>query len=96
MIVFIRIFIAAYIKENRILYENFIDDNLDMWIHREVEAIDNECDHVQIIAVTNAFNIGVNIESVTSSGLETMRMPEESNSIFINMLFRPGHYDILY
>ncbi len=96
MIVYIRIFIAAYIKENRILYENFIDDNLDSWVAREVEAIDNECDHVQIIAVTNAFNIGVIIESLTNNGIETMKMPEDSQNIFIQLLFRPGHYDILY
>lgn len=96
MIVYIRIFIASYIKENRILYENFIDDSLDSWVAREVEAIDNECDHIQIIAVTNAFEVGVIIESLNQNGLETMKFPEDSKNIFIYLLFRPGHYDILY
>jgi ubiquitin thioesterase protein OTUB1 len=97
MIVYIRIFIASYIKENRILYENFIfDDDLDTWCLREVEAVDNECDHVQIIAVANAFNIGVVIENLNSNKVETMMFPEDAKNVFINMLFRPGHYDILY
>jgi len=46
MIVFIRIFIAAYIKENRILYECFIDDDIDSFCMKEVEALDRECDQV--------------------------------------------------
>ena len=90
------IIIQAYIKENRILYENFILEDIDSFCLREVEAVDNECDHVQIIAVTNAFNIGVIIENLTNQKIETMKFPEDSSDIFIHMLFRPGHYDILY
>jgi len=96
MIVFIRIFIASYIKENRLIYGCFVDDDLDNWCQREVEAVDNECDHVQIIAVANAFNVSVVIESLTTSKVETMILPEDAKDSFIYMLFRPGHYDILY
>jgi hypothetical protein len=48
MIVFVRIFISAYIKENRILYENFIDMDLDRFCLTEVEALDRECDQVKL------------------------------------------------
>ncbi len=105
MIVYIRMYIAvriinlikqAYIKENRILYEAFIEDDLEMWCMREVEAVDNECDHIQILAVVNAFNIGVIIENLNVYNVDTMKFPEEMKNIFIHMLFRPGHYDILY
>jgi ubiquitin thioesterase protein OTUB1 len=67
-----------------------------MFCQREVEAVDNECDHIQIIAVTNAFNIGVIIESLNNQKVETIKFPEDGDKIFIHMLFRPGHYDILY
>jgi len=96
MIVFVRIFIAAYIKENRIMYECFIDDDLDAWCQREVEAVDNECDQVQILAIVNAFNIGVVIENLSANKVETMQFPEDMKDIFIHMFFRPGHYDLLY
>jgi hypothetical protein len=86
----------AYIKENRILYENFILDDLDSFCQREVEAVDIECDHVQIIAVTNVFEIGVIIENLGNKSIETIKFPEDASSIFIHMFFRPGHYDILY
>jgi len=55
-----------------------------------------ECDQVQIIAVTNAFELGVTIETMTEKKLDTIRFPEECEYYFIHMLFRPGHYDILY
>lgn len=88
--------VQAYIKENRILYEAFVDDDLDHWCLKEVEAVDNESDHVQILAVVNAFDIGVVIENLGANKIDTMRFPEEMQNIFIHMLFRPGHYDILY
>lgn len=98
MIAFVRIFISAYIKENRFLYENFIiDEDLDSWCRREVEPIDIEADNLQIIAVTNCFNVGVIIESLSEKKIETIKLPEEGNmNYFINLFFRPGHYDILY
>ncbi len=108
MIVFIRLFISAYIKENRLLYEGFIEIDLDYFCQTEVEAIDKECDQVsisylpiliqiQMIAVTNAFDIGVQIESLSNANkLEEWKFPEDYKDCFIQMLFRPGHYDILY
>lgn len=98
MIAFMRIYISAYIKENRLLYENFIiDEDLDTWCRREVEPIDVECDNLQIIAITNCFNVGVLIENLSEKKIESMILPEEGcKRHFIHMFFRPGHYDILY
>jgi len=97
LIVFFRMFTAAYIKENRLIYEGFIEEDLDLFCHTQVVTVDVECDQIQMIAITNAFEYGVIIESIQDKKLETLKFPEESkNNFFINMLFRPGHYDILY
>jgi ubiquitin thioesterase protein OTUB1 len=98
MIAFVRTYISAYIKENRLLYENFIyDEDLDSWCRREVEPIDVECDNLQIIAITNCFNVGVLIESLGEKKIGSMKLPEEGCSkYFCHLFFRPGHYDILY
>ena len=80
LIVFVRLFIAAYLLENRILYVNFIfDEDFETWIHREVEAIDNECDQIQIMGIVNAFNVCVRIETLTPKSVDTMKFPEDSN-----------------
>lgn len=98
MIAFVRLYMAAYIKENRYLYENFIfDEDLDSFVRREVEPIDVECDNLQIIAITNCFNVGVLIENLGEKKIESMKLPEEGcNKYFTHLFFRPGHYDILY
>ena len=97
LIVFVRLFIAAYLKENKILYENFIfEQEFESWILKEVETVDNECDQIQIMAIVNAFDIGVTIEYLNASNVDTITFPEGNNNNFIKLLYRPGHYDILY
>ena len=62
LIYFMRFCIAAYLKDNRQLYEMYIEGDFDTWIRKEVEAIDNEADQIQIMACVNYFDIGVRIE----------------------------------
>jgi hypothetical protein len=50
MIGYIRMFISAYIKENRLIYENFIEENLDEFCTREVESWNRECDQVNLFS----------------------------------------------
>ena len=98
LIYFIRFCIAAYLKENRMLYEVYIEGDFDTWIVKEVEAIDNEADQIQIMACVNYFDIGVKIEYLNKFKNEVVKFPEDKKDedIFIEVLFTPGHYDILY
>ena len=98
LIYFMRFCIAAYLKDNRQLYEMYIEGNFDTWIRKEVEAIDNEADQIQIMACVNYFEIGVKIEYLNKYKNEVVKFPEDKKDedIFIEVLFTPGHYDILY
>ena len=98
LIYFIRFCIASYLKENRPLYEVYIEGDFDNWIRKEVEAIDNEADQIQILACVNYFDIGVKIEYLNKHKNEVVKFPEDKKDedIFIEVLFTPGHYDILY
>ena len=97
-IYFMRFRIAAYLKENSYLYEVYVDGPFENWIINEVEAIDHEADQIQIMACVNFFDIGVKIEYLNPNKNEVMKFPDNKNDkdIFINVLFTPGHYDILY
>ena len=98
LIYFIRFCIASYLKENHLLYEVYVEGDFENWIHKEVEAIDHEADQIQIIACVNYFDIGVKIEYLNPYKNEVVKIPEDKKDedIFINVLFTPGHYDILY
>ncbi len=98
LIYFMRFCIAAYLKDNRQLYEMYIEGDFDTWIRKEVEAIDNEADQIQIMACVNYFELGVKIEYLNKYKNEVVKFPEDKKDedIFIEVLFTPGHYDILY
>jgi hypothetical protein len=67
---------------------------------REVEAVDVECDHPQIIAMTNYLGIGVEINSARPKGaIEVIRLPDDpefDQKFRAKLLYVPGHYDALY
>ena len=77
IIMYARFLAAAYIKKNAILFEGFIEGDpgqigvdqgpqrLNTFITQNVEQVDVECDHPQIIAITNYLQQGVEINSVT-------------------------------
>lgn len=60
-----------------------------------------ECDHPQIIAITNYLQQGVEINAVAQNAakIDVTLIPEDSfpgNEFRVNVLFVPGHYDALY
>ena len=98
LIYFIRFCIAAYLKENKENYKGYIEEDFELWIRKEVEAIDHEADQIQIMACVNFFDVGVKIEYLNKFKDEVLKLPEnkKDDEFFIYLLFSPGHYDILY
>jgi len=56
IIMFMRFLAAGHLKKNAILFEDFVGGDIPGFCVREVEQIDVECDHPQIIAITNYLN----------------------------------------
>ena len=56
IIMFARFLAAGYLKKNAILFEDFVGGGINGFCTREVEQVDVECDHPQIIAITNYLN----------------------------------------
>lgn len=59
-----------------------------------------ESDHIHIIALTNALNMTVCVEYMDRGGdgnkVNSHNFPDDGSEPLIRMLYRPGHYDILY
>ena len=58
-----------------------------------------ESDHIHITALTNALNVPVGIVYLDRGNQDQVTVhsfPEEGQTPNITILYRPGHYDIIY
>ena len=65
----------------------------------EVEPMYHESDHIHVIAITKQTGIKVRIQYLDRGGdseATAHDFPDESTDPDIHLLYRPGHYDILY
>ena len=71
---------------------------MESFCTREVEPLDIDADHPQIMALSSYFEIGVEINSVDSQGsIQTIMLPEDGYTGWRpKLLYVPGHYDALY
>ena len=69
---------------------------------REVEPMGKECGMVQVTALAEALGVHVNVEYLDGRPFDDKLMkyqfgPHPDDAFLeINLLYRPGHYDILY
>lgn len=111
-VMYLRFAISAYIRTSGPLFEMYFESDYEMkqFCMRDVERIDAEADQIQIISLFNLFEIPIRIYYLdnNNSDLPTVfSLPDlEKNGVeevkntqskyLIQLLYRPGHYDILY
>ncbi|KAJ8604363.1 hypothetical protein CTAYLR_002555 [Chrysophaeum taylorii] len=98
---FCRALSATQIKLNADRFAPFImgEDGLadvDKFCRTEVEPVNHECEQVQIIALTEMLQVPVTIEYLDASGHPSSIVFPEGAHPTVKLLYRPGHYDILY
>jgi len=103
MVLYLRFLVSGYLKTNAILYEHFLENGItiDHFCHTEVEPIDKDADQIQITALVNYLEVPLRILYLDGSPREEadeLYLPEDCNKeqVFITLLYRPGHYDLLY
>ena len=80
----------------------FLD--IDQFCARFVEPMGQECEQVQVLALAEALGVRVHIEyldgrellSNNGGKLSNHQFGPEDSATLITLLYRPGHYDILY
>lgn len=111
-VMYLRFAISAYIRTSSGLFEMYFESDYDLkqFCMREVERIDAEADQIQIISLFNLFEIPIRIYYLDNNNNEVptvLSLPDlEKNGVdevkntqskyLIQLLYRPGHYDILY
>ncbi|CAL2045893.1 unnamed protein product [Caenorhabditis brenneri] len=105
LLMFFRLITSGYLKGNSTEYEPFIGEGMPLaqYCESEIEAMWKEADHLAIIALVKATNIHLRIEymdrSVAPNGGWHHNLPDGDDATFvpdITLLYRPGHYDLIY
>lgn len=100
VVVYLRLIASGQLQKEAEFYQNFIEGGRSVldFCHQEVEPMFKESDHIHIIALSSALNVGVRVRYMDrgdSSEVIAHDFPEGSK-VAVHLLYRPGHYDILY
>jgi len=99
VVVYLRLITSGQLQERADFYQNFIDGlTIEEFRHKEVEPMYKESDHIHIIALCTELKISVGVEYMDrgEGQMNFHVFPEEGVKPKIHLLYRPGHYDILY
>jgi len=111
-VAFLRLIVSCQLQRESELFSNFIPmdqaSSIKEFCSREVEPMAKEADHVHITALTHALRVSIRIESVDPrshfqhvfspplDGENGSNKSEQDNEPVVTLLFKPGHYDIIY
>ncbi|OWF53351.1 ubiquitin thioesterase OTUB1-like [Mizuhopecten yessoensis] len=100
LVVYLRLLVSGYLQKKADFYQNFIEGGRSVkeFCNQEVEPMGKESDHLQVMALTSALGVAVRVvymDRGESGQCNHHDFPEES-SPSVYLLYRPGHYDILY
>ncbi|CAF3516395.1 unnamed protein product [Adineta steineri] len=106
-VAYLRLFTSAYLQMNADFFENFIDDGktIKQFCSSEVEPMTRESDNIHITALAKAAAVPLRVIYMDRSEHSLLTThdfsatDDENPNTFkpmITMLYRPGHYDLLY
>jgi ubiquitin thioesterase protein OTUB1 len=102
-VMYSRFLTSAYLRLNFERFEGFTEGYATVidFCKGEVEPMDREAEQLQIMAVAEVFNVRIRIQYLDRSDkdycAEIVYPVDYAGPDFtVNLLYRPGHYDLLY
>lgn len=101
IVCFLRLLTSMNLKQNSEFYQSFMEGEMTIenFCKEEVEPMYRESDHIHIIAIAKQTGIKVRIQYLdrgSDNEATAHDFPEETECPDVHLLYRPGHYDILY
>lgn len=103
IVVYLRLITSGYLQRNADTFANFIVGDISIldFCKTEVEPMFKESDHIHVVAITSALDICTRIvymDRGTADLANTHDFPDQDlpKKPRIHLLYRPGHYDVLY
>lgn len=99
LVQYLRLLTSAYLQNHADFFSHFVEaPNLKVYCTQEVETMAMECDHVDMLALSEALGVGIHIVSMEGGDLQQLAhhtIPEGSEPS-LHLLYKTSHYDILY
>ncbi|MEQ2196897.1 hypothetical protein XENOCAPTIV_017266, partial [Xenoophorus captivus] len=95
---FLRLLTSAHLQNHADDFCNFIEaPDLKVYCRQEVEVMAMECDHVDILALSQALDVGIHIASMEGDEQQLVHhiIPEGADPS-VRLLYQMSHYNILY
>lgn len=103
IVVYFRLITSGYLQKNADTFSNFIVGDMSVldFCKTEVEPMFKESDHIHVVAITSALQVCSRIIYMDRGSADTVNahdFPEQDppKKPRIHLLYRPGHYDVLY
>ena len=106
IVAFFRFLVSGYLKTHTDEYAMFVEGmDLRGYCEGVVEVFGKESDELEVMAMVKVMGIAVNVIYLDGRGDDTqiihhLFQNNNSNSkqteLKVNLLYRPGHYDVLY
>ncbi|PIO71489.1 hypothetical protein TELCIR_06614 [Teladorsagia circumcincta] len=102
LIIFLRLITAGFLKEHSEEYAPFIEDSsLADYCTTEIESMWKDADHLAVTGLVNAIGQSIRVQymdqnAAPNGGLYYDFPPDRTEAPRITLLYRPGHYDLVY
>jgi ubiquitin thioesterase protein OTUB1 len=100
---YLRVLTATYLKSDPTRFLPYLEDgymDIATFCQMQIEPMGKECTMVQVLALAEAFQVRVKIEYLDGrefqDKLSCHEFGPEASPTQLTLLYRPGHYDILY
>ncbi|XP_048455879.1 ubiquitin thioesterase OTUB2-like isoform X1 [Rhincodon typus] len=99
LVQYLRLLTSAYLQKRSEFFELFLEGGVSIkdFCTQEVEPMAMESDHIHITALTHALSLPIQVEYMDKTDTEVNHhvFPEGAKPV-VYLLYKPGHYDILY
>lgn len=95
---FLRLLTSAHLQTHADFFCNFVEaPDLKVYCRQEVEVMAMECDHVDILALSQSLDVGIHIVSMEGDEQQLVHhvIPEGAEPS-VHLLYQTSHYNILY
>ncbi|XP_059908353.1 ubiquitin thioesterase OTUB2-like [Gadus macrocephalus] len=95
---YLRLLTSTYLQNHADFFCNFVEAPcLKTYCKQEVETMAMECDHVDILALLKALDVGIHVVSMEGHDHRLVHhiIPEGAEPS-LHLLYHTSHYDILY